>query len=943
MRFLRDQRGQSVVIGTVILFGFLILALSLYQAQIVPAENSEVEFEHSQDVEEQFLTLRNTIGDVATTGSARSTAIPLGTRYPQRTFAINPPPATGRLETTPARPVEINATVAARAHPNVQAFWADVAPTFNTQSIQYTPQYNELRSAGHLTYEHSYVTTEVEDAVVLRSEQTLVRDDRLSVPLLTGNLSETGVQPSAIDIEPRSHQQRTIPITGNGSAIELRLPTAVDNATALATRLSIPAAETITADGDTIVITFPETETYRLGLGAVAVAAEPEPAPAYLVPVGGEDVLVNQSVGVEVRDKYNNPVPGATVTIDGENRTTNDAGRVFTTPTATGELVAQLNSTPASYEEVVFDVRAAGSDGATGTDSVVGPNITVVPSDRNVTVQAGATLELGDRGGGGTVTLAGEIDSVGTVDRARSGTPIQAIQYDVVGPDGAAFITDARYAQLDTDLSDRQFTFDGANASGEITNETLIDTSEWPTGTNTLRLRAQDATGRLTSASERANVTVTVEDPPNSQGTLTNAMISDVGTNVGSDDNEVQNIEFELQGSGLADGETVTINLNEAQAGRGGGASGTVEYRSTSVNVVSGTGNANINTNRGQGEATLTYTSGGDSTGEIIIEIRGYATDGEAGPYSVSFTRDDTNDGDTDTFSVVPTAPTFVGEGRYLETIQAGVNNAGVNGDVRVDSGVYPESVTVGDAGISIQGSAGTLVEPPGGEPGYSINADRISITGMNITGAGDGVVSDDARSNLTVRNTIITDSTRGVALSDIATDITINEVTVEDTSETGIYFNDLADGVSLTNLELTNIGQDGESGVVFNGRATDSVIRNAVITNPGTDGITFNGETDTTTIEQTTVSEAGTAGVRFSGTADTVLFDQLTVDRAANDGMYFNDVTTNLTFTSSTFSDNGQFGLQFNDQCDVSGSGNTFTNNADGTVDPSGCNPNTN
>jgi hypothetical protein len=64
--------------------------------------------------------------------------------------------------------------------------------------------------------------------------------------------------------------------------------------------------------------------------------------------------------------------------------------------------------------------------------------------------------------------------------------------------------------------------------------------------------------------------------------------------------------------------------------------------------------------------------------------------------------------------------------------------------------------------------------------------------------------------------------------------------------------------------------------------RATDSVIRNATITNPGTNWITFHGETDTTTIERTTVSEAGTVGVRFSGTADTVLFDQLTVDRAA-------------------------------------------------------------
>ena len=566
MRFLSDQRGQSVVIGAVILFGFLIIALSLYQAQVVPAENSEVEFEHSQEVDSDFLTLRNTIRDVATTGGTRSTAISLGTRYPQRTFTINPPPVTGRIETTPPRQVMINATVASSAHPNVQAFWADVTPTFDTQSIRYTPQYNELRTAGRQTYEHSYVTTEADDAVVLRSEQTLVRDGQLSIPLVTGNLSETGVQPSAIDIVSRSQQRRTIPITGNGSAIELRLPTAVDNATALATRLSIPAAETITADGNAIVITFPETETYRLGFGAISVADTAQPAPAYLVPVGGEDVLVNQSVGVEVRDKYNNPVSGTTVTIDGDTFRTNNAGQVFTTPTEAGEFVAQLTTTPASYEEVVFDVRAAGSNGSTGTDSVVGPNITVTPSDRNVTVQAGATLELGDRGGGGTVQLAGSIDSVGTVDRVRSGTPIQAIQYDVIGPDGTQFITDAQYAQFDTDTSERQFTFDGATG---ITEETLIDTSEWPTGTNTLRLRAQDASGRVTPTDEIGVVNVTVEEGSQTTTRYPTSVSADPGTltnpgNLQAPDGQVAIFDGEEQDRGptLAfDVTTVTENV----------------------------------------------------------------------------------------------------------------------------------------------------------------------------------------------------------------------------------------------------------------------------------------------------------------------------------------------------------------------------------------------
>jgi len=96
MRFSRDRRGQSVVVGTVVLFGFLILALGIYQVQVVPTENADVEFEHSQEVEDHFGDLRNGVLDAAATASTRSTQIRLGTRYPSRTFFVNPRPSPAR-------------------------------------------------------------------------------------------------------------------------------------------------------------------------------------------------------------------------------------------------------------------------------------------------------------------------------------------------------------------------------------------------------------------------------------------------------------------------------------------------------------------------------------------------------------------------------------------------------------------------------------------------------------------------------------------------------------------------------------------------------------------------------------------------------------------------------------------------------------------------------
>lgn len=550
MRFFQDQRGQSVVIGTIILFGFLIVALSLYQVEIVPTENSEVEFEHSQDVQTQFLQLRNSVNSVATTGSAQSTAITLGTRYPQRTFSINPPPATGTLKTTTPQTVEINGTVASAAHANVKAFWTNKTSGYNTQSIQYTPQYNELRTAGQLTYEQSYVASEVEERVVLLSEQTIVREGQISLSLLTGMISETAIQSTAVDIAPVSQQQRTIPITGDGTAVELRIPTAVGNTTALANRLSIPDATAITPTDDAIIITLPADRTYQLGLGAVSVADASQPAPAYLVPVGGQNVVVNQSVGVEVRDKYNNPVSDANVTLGGETLATNNAGQVFTTANTTGKFNATLPGGTESYEQVVFTVRTAGSSGSGsgGTGSVVGPNITVDPADRNVTLQSGETIGLADRSDG-TVTLTGTINNVGNVAQLRSGTPVQAIQYDVVNPTGTQFIAGVTYADFDADTSERAFTF--TNATG--INSTLIDTSSWPTGTNTLEITAQDASGRLTPETERAVVNVTVEGGGNPLQSVSASATTSGGSGKAS---------FQLENTGNSDAIITGLAIN---------------------------------------------------------------------------------------------------------------------------------------------------------------------------------------------------------------------------------------------------------------------------------------------------------------------------------------------------------------------------------------------
>ncbi len=394
MRFVRDRRGQSVVVGTVILFGFLILALSIYQVQFVPAENSEIEFEHSQEVEGDFLDLRNDVLSAGTTGAARSTSIRLGTRYPQRTFFLNPPAASGTLQTTESAEIRIeDALVDDGVHPNVQAFWDDSpefdngVPVFDTRSIRYTPNYNEYRGAPRLTYEHSLVAAEFDNSVLPRSGQTIVRDERISLTALTGSVSENGVEPRSVDADSVSQQRRTVPITGtNGEDIEIRLPSAVGDVQDFVNRTTVQDAEDVTVEGDEIVITLDGSESYRLGLSEVSVDGSGSTEPAYVVPVGGEEVTAGQTVGIEVRDKYNNPVDGANVVLsNATNRTTDSDGRVFFDPQSDGNnasINGGFDPDKPDYESVTFEVRPADGGGEGSINPIGGDNRVILDNVR---------------------------------------------------------------------------------------------------------------------------------------------------------------------------------------------------------------------------------------------------------------------------------------------------------------------------------------------------------------------------------------------------------------------------------------------------------------------------------------------------------------------------------------------------------------------------------
>jgi len=200
-----DERGQSVVIGSLFVFTLLILSFSAYQAFSVPNQNAQVEVEHFSDVEDQFSQLRSTIVNSVGTPEVRSASIDLGTRYPTRVIALNPPPAAGQLETTNSGDVSIDAPGAGNV-----CRTGGGSPT--TSSLVYTPNYNEYREPEDITYETRVIARQFDSGFLYdqRLVESSAGNDEITLYLFTGEVSENGLDSYSLEVNGSNQNTKTL-------------------------------------------------------------------------------------------------------------------------------------------------------------------------------------------------------------------------------------------------------------------------------------------------------------------------------------------------------------------------------------------------------------------------------------------------------------------------------------------------------------------------------------------------------------------------------------------------------------------------------------------------------------------------------------------------------------------------------------------------------------
>jgi hypothetical protein len=392
-----DDRGQSVQIGAILLFGILILGLATFQAFVVPQENRAVEFNGYVQGSEDLTAYYHDVFAAGTQGSDTGESIKTGVQYPSRAVLINPGPPAGAVRTTAATNVSIDGIEAVSGEPEtVRGFWDTSTRgtrNYSTTHVEFRPAYNELDASPVVVSSVGTYRLGGGGHVAL-TEQPFLSGNRITLVTLAGDVDTAGISTS-LSAAPTSVATRSVTVAGDGGndfTITVPVPgnaTLWNRSAAARNVRANPNVVGTTVNGSRVDVTFEGDAKYTLRLARVTVHdssdanAETEPEPAYIVPFDGNGTVVPynnaSSVGVEVRDRYNNPVEGATVEFSATSGsfvgpstvTAGDDGRATVEFDLDGAdsaaITANLTTSDEPWAESVFTVEG-GAGGKADVD-----------------------------------------------------------------------------------------------------------------------------------------------------------------------------------------------------------------------------------------------------------------------------------------------------------------------------------------------------------------------------------------------------------------------------------------------------------------------------------------------------------------------------------------------------------------------------------------------
>lgn len=403
--------GVAAVIGFLLMFSFLIMAAAQYQTTVIPAQEENAEINHSREVRNQMTGLQSAVRGTANSNEMRTQEVQLGTTYESRMIfgiipAIHQPSPAGELRYTEADGANETLTIdGAEGQRGAEEYWSGNTISYtndNTGWIVYEPHYNHYQDAPLTIYENGMVYDEYPDddgdnipERLFRTDQDLVTNKNITITSLDGDLGVNGVTTRTVETHPVSAPRTRIAVeapTGLTITLPTRLTaseweTLLDEAGEMTPEGyvdNVSNVGTATDDQHAVRIDFKGSETYTIGLARVYATTRlsETPVPAtereYIAWDDDNVIIREQSkarIDAQVRDKYNNPIPGINVEAIARNEAGQCIGNFDSADGPGGECSTNVDQpglqTSANEGRVTFIYEAPEVDEDTQIDITI--------------------------------------------------------------------------------------------------------------------------------------------------------------------------------------------------------------------------------------------------------------------------------------------------------------------------------------------------------------------------------------------------------------------------------------------------------------------------------------------------------------------------------------------------------------------------------------------
>jgi hypothetical protein len=397
-----EGRASTSVLGFTLMFSITMTTFALYQADVVPHQNEQVEYQHNQGMDAELRKLGGRMHQATVEGAETSVTLDTAPEYPSRAVARNPPPPDGTIRTTTTGTVALTGF---HSRTTLQPYWDGSERRFDTRMLAYEPRYNKIEGASYWV-EQGVVAKRYANGQSRVVRGQVVSGRTISLTLLSGDIERTG-DSSTVRFRPVSTTTERLTVTP-GSAPTVTLPTRLSESHWKDRAEESTTIESVDHRGDEVELALADdidpsdgdTEPYSLRLTKVTVdgpaeVSDPSTDAEYLT-VSGSSVTreadgtvslsgttgTTTTVTFRTRDRFGNPTP-ATVGLSTGDDTLDallpdevgtgpdGAATVRVTPSTTLDAsftaaVPNVDGGPDEpYRELSVDVAATSNDPST--------------------------------------------------------------------------------------------------------------------------------------------------------------------------------------------------------------------------------------------------------------------------------------------------------------------------------------------------------------------------------------------------------------------------------------------------------------------------------------------------------------------------------------------------------------------------------------------------